>query len=104
MQYYNFCCDVSQPYSIASYFVRVLFSLDLINRMAIFFVLPPQLPFGVAASLQKVLAPVTVLEGADAHTVRGRRVDKHAVVEVDAYVGGLAVAVDEENKVAFLQL
>ena len=72
--------------------------------MAIFFVLPPQLPFGVASALEEVLAPIGIVEGADTYSVGRGGVDKHAVVEVDAYVGGLAMTVDEENKVAFLQL
>lgn len=44
--------------------------------------LPPQLSFGMASALEEVLAPIGVLEAADAHTVRGRGVDKHAVVEI----------------------
>ena len=58
----------------------------------------------MTASFVEMLFPIAVLQGADDNTSRCGGVDKHVVLEIDAYMGHLAVAVGEEDDVAFAQL
>ena len=59
---------------------------------------------GITPASQKMLVPITIVESADADAVGCGGMDKHAVVEVDSHMRGLAMTIDEKHEVALLQL
>ena len=57
-----------------------------------------------AAAFVEMLAPIAVVEAADDNTPRGGGVGKETVLEVDTHVRDSALAIGEENNVAFAEL